>query len=85
MAKILIQYYGITQDYTKTTSEEINFEGTVGELIQFLFKKYPPLNNKNFKVSINNNILNLSDASIQNTKLTDTHYNMLFLPPFAGG
>lgn len=85
MAVIQIQYFGIAQDYAKKTSETLNFEGNIGELLKAVYTKYPALQNKNIKVSVNNQIINLDDEKKLSEALVQNNYEILFLPPFAGG
>lgn len=86
MGKIYIQYFGITQDYAGKASEVVEFEGSLINLIQNMFAQYPSLNSPNIKIALNNQILDLNDTHIKNIIIN--HYNtyeLLFLPPFAGG
>lgn len=65
-------------EVTQCEEEVISFsEKTFSDLLKFLFKKYPLLQSKEFKIVENLNIVTKSNI-ISNTEIA-------LLPPFAGG
>jgi molybdopterin synthase sulfur carrier subunit len=73
-----IKYFGVLAEVTHCQEENLEFsKTTVGELLEFLFEKYPNLKQKDFQVAQNNSIVD-KDAQIRNTEIA-------LLPPFSGG
>jgi molybdopterin converting factor small subunit len=51
--KMKIEYFGTIKNITGTSSEDIEHIASVGDLLGFLFKKYPKLKNEEFMVMVN--------------------------------
>ena len=76
--RLQIKYFGILAEVCRCDEEIIDFAGaSISELLESLFKKYPELRDKDFKVAQQNEIV--SNESI----ITDTE--IALLPPFSGG
>jgi molybdopterin synthase sulfur carrier subunit len=76
--KLQIKYFGLLTEVTKCTEEIIDFSGnTIQELLQVLITKYPELENKDFQIAQNNEIVS-KETLISNTEIA-------LLPPFSGG
>lgn len=75
---VTIKYFGQIAEVTRKEEEQLKFEGTlVSELIETLYVKYEALNNKDFQVAQNQELVTLE------TKLNGE--DIALLPPFAGG
>lgn len=73
-----IKYFGVLAEVTNRQEEILEFsKTTVGELLEYLFDKYPQLKTKDFQVAQNNTVVD-KNAQIQNTEIA-------LLPPFSGG
>ena len=76
--KLNIKYFGLLTEVTNCTEEIIDFnESTIQELLHELFTKYPDLQNMDFQVAQNNEIV-FKEAIISNSEIA-------LLPPFSGG
>ncbi len=73
-----ILYFGITSEITQQNSEELNNIKNLYELKKNLFERYPKLENINFQISVNQQLI----RGDQNLSTTD---EIALLPPFAGG
>ena len=75
---IHIKYFGLLAEVTKCEEETILFSGSlISELLDLLNSKYPELNNKDYQVAQNNELVTVE------TKVTGVE--IALLPPFAGG
>ena len=73
-----IKYFGLLAEITQCSEETIEFsKATVSELLEVLYKKYPGLNEKDFQVAQNNEIVS-KESNLINTEIA-------LLPPFSGG
>ena len=73
-----IKYFGLLTELTGCTDEQFQFSGaTTSELLRALSIKYPELANKDFKVAVNQEI-------VENNHLIDG-MEIALLPPFSGG
>ena len=76
--KVKLKYFGMLTDVTAKHNEEIDFDQeTIAELVEQLNDMYPGLGNMDFKVAVNQEIVELSD------KLNNGE--VALLPPFSGG
>ncbi|MEJ2112440.1 MAG: MoaD/ThiS family protein [Flavobacteriaceae bacterium] len=76
--KLHIKYFGLLTEVTKCTEEIIDFSGnTIQELLQVLITKYPELENKDFQIAQNNELVS-KETLISNPEIA-------LLPPFSGG
>ncbi len=78
---ITVKYFGSLTDITRTSSEQFTFLTTPFSLYQLkneLSEKYPSLNNSNFRVAHNQQII--SEDVILNSNDV-----VALLPPFSGG
>ena len=75
---IHIKYFGLLTEDTRCEEETILFSGSlISELLDLLNSKYPELNNKDYQVAQNNELVTVE------TKVTGVE--IALLPPFAGG
>ncbi|MFS4482947.1 MoaD/ThiS family protein [Hyunsoonleella sp. 2307UL5-6] len=75
---ITIKYFGQIAEVTNKNEEQLEVSGTsISELLEQLYSIYNSLNNKNFKVAQNQELVGLD------TKLTGNE--IALLPPFSGG
>ena len=75
---ITIKYFGMLAESTGTSEEQIPFSGgTVAELMESLYSKYPVLRSMEFKVAVDQKISTEEDL-ISNQEIA-------LLPPFSGG
>lgn len=75
---INIKYFGQIAEVTQVEYEQFDFnKNSVSELIEVLFNKYPELKTKDFKVALNQELVDV-DTQI-------TGGEIALLPPFAGG
>ena len=73
-----IKYFGLIAELTKCNEETLEFSKmTIAELIEALFAKYPELENKDFQVAQNQEIVS-KEAAVSGEELA-------LLPPFSGG
>ena len=76
--RLQIKYFGMLTEITKCTEETLLFSGmTVEELLTQLKEIHPALNNKDFKVAVNHEIV---DNAVQ-----IEHSEIALLSPFSGG
>jgi molybdopterin converting factor subunit 1 len=74
-----LKYFGMIAEAVGKENEEIDFaESTVEELEKVLKNKYAKLASMNFKIAVNQSIVNAD------FKLNDND-EVALLPPFAGG
>ena len=75
---ITIKYFGQIAEVTQLELESIEFSGSlISELMETFYSKYNLLNNKDFQIAQNQELVSL------NTKITGEE--IALLPPFAGG
>lgn len=73
-----IKYFGLIAETTQCREETLEFLGaTIGELLEFLYSKYPELKNKDFQIAQNREIVS-GDNKIESGEIA-------LLPPFSGG
>jgi len=73
-----IKYFGMLAEVTQCQEEKVQFsQGTVSELLNMLFNKYPELEAKDFQVAQNQEVVSKSSV------VSDVE--IALLPPFAGG
>ncbi|MBT3207715.1 MAG: MoaD/ThiS family protein [Bacteroidetes bacterium] len=76
--EINILFFGILNDIVGTNQIKIPFVKNISELKDYLFRKYPDLENQKFIISVNEEIAdNLTQLSPND--------EIALLPPFAGG
>jgi molybdopterin synthase sulfur carrier subunit len=76
--KLNIKYFGLLAEITNCNEENLEFsKSTISELIELLNNKYPDLQNKNFQVAQNCEIVS-SDTIVSFEEIA-------LLPPFSGG
>ena len=76
--KITIKYFGQIAEITQQDEEHLEFSGTlVSDLLETLHSKYELLQNKDFQVAQNQELVNT------NTELIGPE--IALLPPFSGG
>ena len=75
---ITVKYFGQIAEVTQLDEESLEFSGTlISELLDLLYSKYKVLQNKNFQVAQNQELVSIE------TELTGNE--IALLPPFAGG
>jgi molybdopterin synthase sulfur carrier subunit len=75
---INVKYFGLIAEITACEKETILFrKSNVSEFLELLYKKYPNLENKDFQVAQNQELVT-QDSLITGNELA-------LLPPFAGG
>lgn len=73
-----VKYFGILAEITELKEERVEFSGsTVSELLDQLNDKYADLEDKDFQVAQNNEIVT------KETLVSETE--IALLPPFSGG
>jgi molybdopterin synthase sulfur carrier subunit len=73
-----IKYFGLLAEVTQCNEEAIDFsKSSVSELLDELFEKYPNLEDKDFQVAENQEIVS-KNAIISKAEIA-------LLPPFSGG
>lgn len=73
-----IKYFGMLAEVTQCQEEKVDFsKGTVSELLNTLYTKYPGLKAKDFQVAQNQEIIS------KNSIVSEVE--IALLPPFAGG
>ncbi len=77
--QLTIKYFGMLAEATTITEEEIHTDVcSVAQLVEKLKNQYPKLSDKDFKIAINQELVD------QNHMIT-TETEVALLPPFAGG
>ena len=77
--QLTIKYFGMLAEATSTTEEHLQTDVcSVSDLLKKLKNQYPKLNDKDFKVAINQELVN-------NNYIIDNEAEVALLPPFAGG
>ncbi len=77
--QLTIKYFGMLAEATSITEEQLQTEAcSVSDLLKKLKNQYPKLNDKDFKVAINQELVN-------NNYRIDNEVEVALLPPFAGG
>jgi len=73
-----IKYFGLITEVTECSEEQFEFSGRlVSELRNALYKKYPELKNKDFKMAQDNTLM-INETEVSGKEIA-------LLPPFAGG
>ena len=73
-----IKYFGLLAEVTQCSEETLDFsKSSVLELLDVLFKKYPNLEDKDFQVAQNHEIISREALILEN--------EIALLPPFSGG
>ncbi len=76
--KLKIKYFGLLTEVTQCNEEEIEFtEHLFSDLLALLFKKYPRLEEIEFQMAQNHEIVS------KTTEVLDRE--IALLPPFSGG
>ena len=76
--QLQIKYFGMLAEVCRCDEETIEFNGlSIIELLESLYKKYPALRDKDFKVAQQNEIVS------NESKITGAE--IALLPPFSGG
>lgn len=77
--QLTIRYFGMLTEVTEKTEEFLQTKkSSVSELVEKLTDQYPDLKNKDFKVAVNQKIVD-GDYAI------NSEVEIALLPPFAGG
>ncbi len=77
--QLTIKYFGMLAEATTITEEQFSTEScSVSELLKKLRTQYPELSKKDFKVAINQQL-------VDHTYIIKTEAEIALLPPFAGG
>ncbi|WP_298474818.1 MoaD/ThiS family protein [uncultured Maribacter sp.] len=75
---ITVKYFGVLAELTQCMEETIVFtKSTVIELLEVVYQKHPTLNDKNFKVALNNELVDMETIV--------SEVEVALLPPFSGG
>jgi molybdopterin synthase sulfur carrier subunit len=73
-----IKYFGLIAEFTNCAEESLEFSKTsVSDLLEVLYKKYPGLNEKDFQVAQNLEIVSKDSLLLKG--------EIALLPPFSGG
>ena len=76
---LLIKYFGMTTEASGKKEEELlNQYSSITELKKYLLMKYPELVNMNFKIAVNQLLIDGDYNIVGNEEIA-------LLPPFAGG
>lgn len=74
-----LKYFGMIAEATSKENEVVNFDkSTTNDLIDVLVKEYPNIKNLNYKIAVNQSIVNDNYELKENDEIA-------ILPPFAGG
>ncbi len=77
--QLTIKYFGMLAEATAITEEQLHTEScSVSQLLEKLQHQYPKLSDKDFKVAINQQLVN-------HNHIITTEAEVALLPPFAGG
>ncbi|WP_234859369.1 MoaD/ThiS family protein [Aquimarina aquimarini] len=77
--ELTIKYFGMLTEATAITEEFLQIDPcSVAHLVKQLQKNHPKLENTNFKVAINQEL-------VDHTHMINTQAEIALLPPFAGG
>lgn len=76
--KIEILFFGQLSDKTGCSTIQLDNPGTIGQLKEQLFTKFPELKNANFTIALNNQLV-FEDQIIPENSI------IAFMPPFSGG
>lgn len=75
--KLKINYFGMLAEISKCNSEQIELEGSIADLKQWLLSSYPEFEQKDFRIAQNGELVD------NQTELNGKE--LAVLPPFAGG
>ena len=76
--KLNIKYFGLLAEITECSEETLGFsKSSVSELLDVLFEKYSNLQDKDFQVAQNHEIIS-KETLVSATEI-------VLLPPFSGG
>lgn len=76
--KIEILFFGQLTDKTGCSHMQLDNPGTIGQLREQLFLKFPQLKTASFTIALNNQLV-LEDQIISENSI------IAFMPPFSGG
>ncbi|GGX18962.1 MoaD/ThiS family protein [Aquimarina muelleri] len=77
--QLTIKYFGLLAEVTATTEELLETETcSVFELVKTLKNQYPKLGDTNFKIAVDQQLIDLN-------YIIETNAEIALLPPFAGG
>ncbi|MBQ0734804.1 MoaD/ThiS family protein [Aquimarina celericrescens] len=77
--QLTIKYFGMLAEATTISEEQLQIDTcSVSELLKKLKNQYPKLNDKDFKVAINRQL-------VDNQYVINNEAEVALLPPFAGG
>jgi len=78
--KIEVKYFGLLAEAVNKSTEELELEAnsTVLELQNLVKERYPELQNKSFKVAVNQDL-------VEGEVVLSEQDEVALLPPFAGG
>ncbi len=77
--QLTIKYFGVLAEATTISEEQLQIDTcSVSELLKKLKNQYPKLNDKDFKVAINQQL-------VDNQYVINNEAEVALLPPFAGG
>ncbi len=77
--QLTIKYFGMLAEATSTAEERLQTDiCSVADLLKKLKNQYPKLHDKDFKVAINQELVN-------NNYMINNEVEVALLPPFAGG
>jgi len=73
-----IRYFGLLAEITNCSEETVSLsKGSVSDLLEFLFEKYPELKEKDFQVAQDLEIVSKDSLLLES--------EIALLPPFSGG
>ncbi|WP_103864133.1 MoaD/ThiS family protein [Aquimarina sp. I32.4] len=77
--ELTIKYFGMLAEVTAIAEEFLQIEPcSVAQLVKQLQKHHPKLEDTNFKIAINQEL-------VDHTHMINTQVEIALLPPFAGG
>ncbi|GAA4275485.1 MoaD/ThiS family protein [Aquimarina mytili] len=77
--QLTIKYFGMLVEATSISEEQLQIDScSVSELVEKLIHQHPKLNKKDFKVAIDQQLVDRSHV-------INTNAEIALLPPFAGG
>ena len=77
--KARVRYFGMLAEITSKNEEILDIDGSqVSDVLEVLFLKYPTLEQKQFQVAVDHNLVTASATITEASEIA-------LLPPFAGG
>ncbi len=76
--KVKVTFFGVLTEAAGTNSAELEVKGTLEELKEKVYERFPKVKNYLFKLAVNEMLVNADTPLSENDEIA-------FLPPYAGG